>query len=281
MIILKAFKDLTLMKKILYEELPQSIRVLGGLHHILRNNVFQLKICVDSWPTFSTAICYHQKQNMQIGSSFVELPYNFSIFSKNQDTLRSLLSDDKLVKWKNKIEFGVSNHHSEIVREIASLRGLHVEDNGGYHSYINYSPEKLDMPDRKTSTLATSTLNESHAELVVQQLPYGGSNKINIVKAYIKHLPNCCVVDEKGHPVSWLLTDEFHCLRMAYTQPKYRRKSHFQDMTLTLVRQRISEGFPVYCYLHKDNVASIGLANKAGFTRGEESTFMYMSTSEK
>ncbi|XP_049575021.1 glycine N-acyltransferase-like isoform X2 [Syngnathus scovelli] len=277
MIILEAFKDLTLMKNILHRELPQSINVLGGLHHILRNNVFQLKMCVDSWPTFSTAICYHQNQ---IGSSFVELPSKYSIFSKNQDTLRSLLSDDKLVKWKNGIEFGVSNHHSEIVREIASLRGLHVEEDGGYHSYINYSPEKLDMPE-KTSTLATSTLNESHAELVVQQLPYGGSEEINRVKAYIQHLPNCCVVDEKGHPVSWLLTDELNEMRMAYTQPKYRRKGHFRDMMHTLIRQRISEGLPVYCHMHKDNAAAIGFANKAGFTRGEETTFMFLSASEK
>ncbi|XP_037104141.1 glycine N-acyltransferase-like isoform X2 [Syngnathus acus] len=278
MIILKAFKDLTLMKNILHRELPQSINVLGGLHHMLQNNVFQLKMCVDSWPTFSTAICYRQNQN---GGNFKESHEKYSIFSKNQNTLRRLLTDDKLqIKWRNGLEFEVANHHSQIICEIASLRGFHVEENGGYHSYINYSPDKLNMSE-KTSMLAMSTLKVSHAELVAQQLPYGGSEEINRVKAYIQHLPNCCVVDEKGHPVSWLLTDELNEMRMAYSQPKYRRKGHFQDMMHTLIRQRISEGLPVYCHIHKDNAAAIGFVIKAGFTRGEETTFMFMSKSEK
>ncbi|KAM9824840.1 glycine N-acyltransferase-like isoform X2 [Syngnathus typhle] len=244
----------------------------------MQRNVFQLKMCVDSWPTFSTAICYRQNQN---GGHFKESHEKYSIFSKNQKTLRRLLTDDKLqIKWRNGLEFEVANHHSQIICELASFRGFHVEENGGYHSNINYSPDKLNMSE-KTSTLATSTLNEPHAELVVQQLPYAGSNEINRVKAYIQHLPNCCVVDEKGHPVSWLLTDELNEMRMAYTQPKYRKKGHFQDMMHTLIRQRISEGLPVYVHIHKDNEAAIGVVIKAGFTRGDETTVTYMSTSEK
>ncbi|XP_037103929.1 glycine N-acyltransferase-like [Syngnathus acus] len=220
--------------------------------------------------------------NLQNGGNFKESHEKYSIFSKSQNSLRRLLTDDKLqIKWRNGLEFEVANHHSQIIREIASLRGFHVKEHGGHHSYINYNPEKLNISE-KTSTLATSTLNESHVELVVQQLSFGGKKEnFNRIEAYIKHLPNCCVVDEKGHPVSWLLTDELNGLRMAYTQPKYRRKGHFQDMMHTLIRQRISESFPVYCHLHKDNAAAIGFANKAGFTRGEETTFMFMSTSEK
>lgn len=37
-------------------------QVLGGVLHILHNNSYHLEMCVDSWPTFSTAICYRQKQ---------------------------------------------------------------------------------------------------------------------------------------------------------------------------------------------------------------------------
>ncbi|KAM9826692.1 glycine N-acyltransferase-like [Syngnathus typhle] len=269
MIILKAFKDLTLMKNILYQELPQSISVLGGLHHMLQNNVFQLKMCVDSWPTFSTTICYYQNQ---IGSNFKEIIEKYSIFSKNQNSLRNLLTDDKLIKWRDGLEFEVANHHSQIVREIASLRGFHVEEDG-YYFYINYSPEKLIMSE-KTSTLATSTLNESHAELVVQQLPYAGSNEINRVKAYIRHLPNRCVVDEKGHPVSWVLTNEFNELAMGYSHPKYRRKGHNGHLLFTLVRQKMSEGLPVFCQIHKDNATPIRMLSKAGFTRGVETTYL-------
>ncbi|XP_049575022.1 glycine N-acyltransferase-like [Syngnathus scovelli] len=271
MIILKAFKDLTLMKDILHRELPQSVNVLGGLHHMLQNNVFQLKMCVDSWPTFSTAICFRQNQ---IGNDFKEINEKYSIFSKNQNSLRRLLTDDKLIQWRDGLEFEVANHHSQIVREIASLRGVHVAEDGGYHSYINYSPEKLIMSE-KTSTLATSTLNESHVELVVQHLPSRGwKENSNLIEAYIKHLPNRCVVDEKGHPVSWVLTDEFNELTFTYSHPNYRRKGHISHLLFTLIQQKISEGSPVFCQIHKDNAASIIVMSKSGFIRGVETTYL-------
>ncbi|XP_077419624.1 glycine N-acyltransferase-like protein 3 [Vanacampus margaritifer] len=266
MIILKAFKDAALMKHILYGELPQSINVLGGLLHMVQNNMFQLKLCVDSWPTFTTAICYRQNQDLLSGSGLGEISGKYSIFSKNQDTLRSLLADDKFVKWRNGLEFEASSYHGQIIHEIASLKGFHIKEYGGYHSYIHYSPEKSNLLE-KASSLPTTTLNESHAELVVKQLPYGGRKKnANLVTAYVKHLPNWCVVDEKGHPVSWLLTDEFNGIRMAYTQPKHRGKCHQQILVATLMRQRISEGLPVFCHIHKDNLPSIKLMLGAGLT---------------
>ncbi|XP_077419623.1 glycine N-acyltransferase-like protein 3 [Vanacampus margaritifer] len=274
MIILKTFKDLTLMKKILYGEQPQSINVLGGLLHMLQNNTFQLKMCVDSWPTFSTAICYRQNQ---IGSGLGEIPEKYRIFSKNQDTLRSLLADDKLIKWRNGLEFEAASYHSQIVCEIASLRGFHVKEYGGYHSYIHYSPEKSNLHEN-SSNLPTTTLNETHAELVVKHSANGGSKEsVNLVTAYVKQLPNWCVVDEKGHPVSWLLTDEFNEIRMGYTQPKHRRKGHQQNLVATLIRQRISEGLPVFCHIHKDNLACIKLMLGAGLTLAEETSFMFIS----
>ncbi|XP_057707122.1 glycine N-acyltransferase-like protein 3 isoform X2 [Corythoichthys intestinalis] len=261
MFILKAFKDLTLMKKILYGELPQSINVLGGLLHILQNNVFQMKMCVDSWPTFSTAICYHQNQDLWTESGFGDINEKYSIFSKNQDTLRSLLADDKLVKWRNGFQF----------------EGFHIKEHGVYHSYIYNSREKLELLEM-SSKLSTTALNESDAELVDKQLPYGGSKEsINLVRAYIKHLPSFCVVDEKGRPVSWLLTDEFNAARMGYTEPKYRRAGLAQNLMVKMIQQRTSEGLPVYGHVHEENLASIELMKGLGFTACEETAIMVLS----
>ncbi|XP_054626826.1 glycine N-acyltransferase-like protein 1 [Dunckerocampus dactyliophorus] len=227
MIILNAFKDLILMKNILSRELPQSINVLGGLFHILDDNMFQLEMCVDSWPTFSTAICYGQKQ--------VQLE---------------------------------STHH-QILKEMASLRGLHLKDiSGCFRTFIHYSPETFSRPQKTYKYKKTTTsLSESHAVLVVNTRRHGTSKEcINLVKAYIKYLPNYCVVDEKGQPVSWLLTDEFNEIRMAYTQPEYRRAGHLRELYSALIQQRISAGLPVFGCILKENRASHNAALSFGMT---------------
>lgn len=39
-----------------------ALQALGGVLHILHNNSCHLEMFFDSWPTFTTAICYRQKQ---------------------------------------------------------------------------------------------------------------------------------------------------------------------------------------------------------------------------
>nr|XP_057945759.1 glycine N-acyltransferase-like protein 3 [Doryrhamphus excisus] len=252
MIILKAFKDLILMKNILSRKLPHSIHVLGGLSHILEGNMFQLKMCVDSWPTFSTAICYRQKQV----EGRLEIPDVCSIFSNNQDKLRRLLTDDSLFKWGKNLEFRVESTHHQILKEIASLRGLHLKDMyGRLLTYIHYSPETMSRPP-KTFKEPMTSLSECHAELVLKSMCCGTSKEeINLVKTYIKYLPNYCMVDEKGEPVSWVLTDEFNEIRLAYTQPEYRRAGHLRGLYYTLIDHMASAGLPIFGCIHEENRA--------------------------
>ncbi|KAK5923543.1 hypothetical protein CgunFtcFv8_000503 [Champsocephalus gunnari] len=156
MIILKAFKDLTLMKNILYRELPQSITVLGGMLHILHNNPCHLE------------------------------------------------------------------------------SGLDITEHGGYNSFIHHSPEDVDLQENLLP-LPISILEKSHAELVDTHLPYGGSQEsLDHVRACIHHLPNLCVSDEEGRPVSWMLSDELCELRMAYTLPQHRRAGHLLALMETI-----------------------------------------------
>ncbi|KAK1898571.1 putative glycine N-acyltransferase-like protein 1B [Dissostichus eleginoides] len=154
MIILKAFKDLTLMKNILDRELPQSITVLGGVLHILHNNPCHPEMCVDSWPTFTIAICYRQKQvahrdkenlrappewpldvyvclymkrfssSSSSSSSSGMIPDICTVYTKNPDTLRSLLLNERVVNWRNGLIFrGIPSSHCLLIKELASLSG--------------------------------------------------------------------------------------------------------------------------------------------------------------
>lgn len=123
------------------------------------------------------------------------------------------------------------------------------------------------LPTRKVSPLPISTLDESHAELVDTHLPYGGSQEsLNHVRACIRHLPNHCVTDERGRPVSWMLSDELCELKMAYTLPEYRRAGHLMALSLALIRRMSSAGLPVYCHINRQNQAKINAVTSLGFS---------------
>ncbi|KAF7657899.1 hypothetical protein LDENG_00020900 [Lucifuga dentata] len=110
-----------------------------------------------------------------------------------------------------------------------------------------------------------SVLDESHAELVDRYLPYGGSQESH-VKACIRHLPNHCVMNEKGQPVSWMLSDELCELRMAFILPENRRAGHLLALSLALIRRMSSMGLPVYCHVHQQNQTTINAVRTLGFS---------------
>uniref|UniRef100_A0A8C9X8A8 Glycine N-acyltransferase-like protein n=1 Tax=Sander lucioperca TaxID=283035 RepID=A0A8C9X8A8_SANLU len=219
--------------------LCSAFQVLGGALHILHNNLCHLEMCVDSWPTFTTAICYRQKHSEGI-------PDICTVFTKNPETQRSLLLNERVVNWRNRLIFRGS------VAEL-SIRMVHVvSTKNKLHKIFQVFP------------LPISILNESHVELVDTHLPYGGSQEsLNHVRLCIRHLPNHCVTDEKGRPVSWMLSNELCELRMAYILPEYRRAGHLLALSLALIRRMGSVGLPVYCHVNQQNQATINAVTSA------------------
>ncbi|XP_071332076.1 glycine N-acyltransferase-like protein 2 isoform X2 [Trachinotus anak] len=242
--------------------------VLGGVLHILHNNLCHLEMCVDSWPTFTTAICYRQKKYLSSsGSSSSVIPDICTVFTKNPETLRSLLLNKRVINWRNGLIFrGIPSSRCDLIKELATLSGLDITEYGGYNTFIHHSLENTDEQE-KVLLLPVSILDESHAELVDTHLLYGGNqDSLNHVRACIRHLPNHCVMDEKGRPVSWVLSDELCELRMAYTLPKYRRAGHLLALSLSLIRRMSSLGLPVYCHVSQHNQAVINALTSLGFS---------------
>lgn len=106
------------------------------------------------------------------------------------------------------------------------------------------------MASSKVLPLPVSILDESHAELVDTHLGRQPGEPRPSENLY--H----CVTDEKGRPVSWVLSDELCELKMAYTLLEYRRAGHLVAMSLALVRRMSSVGLPIYCHVHQQNQAT-------------------------
>lgn len=139
-------------------------------------------------------------------------------------------------------------------------------DNKSWYTFPWFICSHFSLRSRKVLPLPISILNESHAELMDVHLPYEGSQEsLNHVKVCIRHLPNYCVTDETGRPVSWMLSDELRELRMAYTLPEYRRARHFLALSLTLIGRMISVCLPVYCHVHQQNQAAINAVASLGY----------------
>lgn len=273
MLILKALRDLNVMKNILYRELPQSISVLGGLLHILQNNACHLKMCVDSWPTFTTAICYRNIQDFSSSGGEDDgglgaVPDICTVFTKDPDALRRLLVHPGVINWRDGLTFrSMPSSLIDLIKELASHNGLDLTDYGGYKIIMHHSPEKIASWQGKGLKLPISTLDESHAELVSSHLFYGGNvHTLNSIRACIRHLPNLCVKDGNGRPVSWVLSDELSEMRMAFALPEYRRAGHAQALTQAMVMKLSSMGLPIYGHVHEMNQPSLNLLHSLGFS---------------
>uniref|UniRef100_A0A667WI68 Glycine N-acyltransferase-like protein n=1 Tax=Myripristis murdjan TaxID=586833 RepID=A0A667WI68_9TELE len=221
--------------------LSSVLQVLGGVLHILHNNCCHLEMCVDSWPTFS-----HTETKMTYG-----------LFQIGQ-TLKRLLLNERVVNWRNGLRF-----RGCVLKKI--IKNVH----SAFNRFIYITPPHIKLPvstlTRKLLPLPISILHESHAELVDRHLPYGGSQEnLEHVRACIRHLPNLCVTDDKGQPVSWILSDELCELRMAYTLPEYRRAGHLTALSQALIRRMSSLGLPVYCHIHQQNQGTINAVNALG-----------------
>ncbi|PIO29075.1 hypothetical protein AB205_0160690, partial [Aquarana catesbeiana] len=64
MSVLTCSSKLTALRTLLTHSFPQSLKVCGGLQHVLTGNAFRLEVLVDQWPDFSTVIC---RPSLQVG----------------------------------------------------------------------------------------------------------------------------------------------------------------------------------------------------------------------
>ncbi|XP_029132877.2 glycine N-acyltransferase-like protein 2 isoform X1 [Labrus bergylta] len=222
--------------------------------------------CVTT-PGLHSRLPFVTVKNSISSSSSEVMPDICTVFTKNPASLRSLLLNERVVHWRTGLIFrGIPSSHCHLTQELASVRGLDVTDYRGYNTFIHHSPKSLDSQG-KLLALPVSILEESHADLVHAHLPYGGSQEsLNHVRACIRHLPNHCVRDGNGRPVSWMLSDELCELRMAYTLPEYRRAGHLLAPSVAQICRMSSAGLPVYCHVNQQNQAMIKAVTSLGFS---------------
>ncbi|XP_067845183.1 glycine N-acyltransferase-like protein 3 [Heptranchias perlo] len=207
-----------------------------------------------------------------------EYLYKCTFFTKDPNSVWPLLMETNMIEWKHVISFeGIDCLFMDVIQEAARCRNATLELDGKL-SYIMVLENPSDMPSQRTDIASRiSHLDLSHAELVNRTWKFGGDDTgLRFVENAIQNFPNCCLLDEAGNPVSWILSYPYCALGLLYTVPEHRRKGYAKILVTTFVKTLQDLGYPVYCHIEKTNSASYTLFKKLGFKEVPGCTMMWL-----
>ncbi|NXD88526.1 GLYL3 protein, partial [Halcyon senegalensis] len=90
-------------------------------------------------------------------------------------------------------------------------------------------------------------LSPAHVDLLNETWRYGGNSRSrDYLRELLGQLPNLCLQDGTGQPLSWVLTDQFGTGTHGYTLPEHRRRGYMQAALATAARRAHARGFPTF-----------------------------------
>ncbi|XP_019121799.1 glycine N-acyltransferase-like protein 3 [Larimichthys crocea] len=256
--------ELQIAEAVLLKHIPKSLKVYGFLHGINRNKATILEVLVDRWPDFNVIICRPDPKNKRAQEFMKKVTY----YSTDEEALRTVLTEENAFDWRTYfIVGGFDFSHSSMLKEVSSYR----EVNNRVFTLVHL----LYLPD--ISQLLTpaidselesriSSLNHSHVDLVNKTWKFGGNKQsFKNIQHLIDNFPSCCITDEEGQPVSWILVYDYCAMGMLYTLPEHRGKGYAKVLVSTIAKRLHTEGYPVYCFIEEENVVSYKLFKNQGF----------------
>lgn len=189
-----------------------------------------------------------------------------TIYSMDEQILRKLLTEQNAVDWSPSFLIaGLDMSNLSIIREYSratkmryytSVHLLHLPD----------SSKLVPAPVDSQLESSISSLDLSHVDLVNNTWKFGGNEQgYRNIKNLITNFPSCCITDEQGHPVSWLLVYDYCAMGILYTLPEHRGKGYAKVLVSTMAKRLLAEGHPVYCFIEEDNTVSYRLFKNLGF----------------
>ncbi|XP_061084233.1 glycine N-acyltransferase-like protein 3 [Conger conger] len=255
--------ELQQAEKVLHSHLPKSIKVYGYLFAMNRDKPHTRQVVVDSWPDFKTIICQPHPKS--------ELLYEKKVtfFSTDEKVLQRMLTEDNVLDWKKNFTIGgMDIHHATMLKAISAAKGVTMRQFTLEHLLVLRDPSLLpQLTVSRDVEARISSLNEFHVGLVNKTWKFGDDEKgSQRIKHLISHFPTCCITDEEGRPVSWVLLYDYCAVGMLYTLPEHRGKGYAKILLSTMAARLHAQGYPVYCYIEEENQISYRLLKKLGFT---------------
>nr|XP_013039885.2 glycine N-acyltransferase-like protein 3 [Anser cygnoides] len=261
MLVLNSSTKLQMLEKILRRSFPESLKVYGAVMNINRGNPFREEVVVDSWSDFKVVITRPQRQ-VDIHTDDLDHYTNaHAVFYKEPHAYRELLENTNAINWGQIFQIqGLQYGICGISRAVALSKQVDVKTSS-FRMVIHSDPDTLpDVKLQMDPKFTLAYLDISHSSLLNKTWSRGGNPRC---EKYLANLiccfPSVCVLDDKGYPLSWSLTDQFATMIHSYTLPEHRRKGFSRLVTTTLAKKLHSCGFPVQGNVLEANLPSVTL----------------------
>ncbi|XP_068114375.1 glycine N-acyltransferase-like [Hyperolius riggenbachi] len=266
MLVLTCSTKLATLRRLLTHNFPESLKVCGSLHHVIRGNPFGLQVLVDQWPDYSSVICRPALEDMKDPSDHYTNTY--FLFSKDPHNLRQLLQDPQVVNWQQNLQIqGCQPTLGGVLQEVSTKHGRQMHTTSNF-LYMRDGITDEDVEKINTiSELQFSSLIPDEAHLINAVWAFGGNSlSEQFIKRCIQTFPTMCMRKRgQGPPQAWAVSEQSCEMRMGYTEKLYRSKGVFRAMIRRLTRQMDALGAPLYCHVAPDNKSSHAATVAAGF----------------
>ncbi|NXA37616.1 GLYL3 protein, partial [Eudromia elegans] len=259
MLVLNSSVKLWMLEKMLMWNFPESLKVYGAVMNINRGNPFRKEVVVDKWPDFKAVITRPQRE-----SDMDDLDHYtnaHAVFYKELQAYKELLENTNTINWGQIFQIqGLQDGICEVSQTVALTKEVDVKTSS-FRMIIYSDPDTLpDVRFQMDPKLTVSCLDVSHASLLNETWSRGGNPRCQRYLAnLIRCFPSVCILDDKGCPVSWSLTDQFATMIHSYTLPEHRRKGYSRLVATTLAKKLHSQGFPAQGNVVETNVPSVAM----------------------
>ncbi|XP_034538654.1 glycine N-acyltransferase-like protein 3 isoform X2 [Notolabrus celidotus] len=199
----------------------------------------------------------------------LEFMKKVTYYSMDEQILRRMLAEENAIDWSTYFLIGGFDFsHASMLKEVSAER--EVNNKGFTLVHLMYLPDissliTADIDSELESRV--SSLDPSHTELVNQTWKFGNNEQgFRNIKNLISNFPSCCITDDQGQPVSWILLYDYCALGILYTLPEHRGKGYAKVLIRSMARKLHAEGYPVYCFIEEENALSYKLFKNLGFT---------------
>uniref|UniRef100_A0A8B9R0L8 Glycine N-acyltransferase-like protein n=1 Tax=Anas platyrhynchos TaxID=8839 RepID=A0A8B9R0L8_ANAPL len=249
MLVLNCSTKLQMLEKMLRWSFPVSLKVYGAVMNINRGNPFRKEVVVDSWPDFKAVITRPQRQTDDLD----HYTNAHAVFYKEPQAYQELLENTNTINWGQIFQIQGIVLTCSVKSVICSiLRSVRHS----FFFFLIYFLYSLRMDPKFT----LAYLDISHSSLLNKTWSRGGNPRCEKYLAnLICSFPSACVLDDKGYPLSWSLTDQFATMIHSYTLPEHRRKGFSRLVTTTLAKKLHSCGFPVQGNVLEANLPPVSL----------------------
>ncbi|XP_068531233.1 glycine N-acyltransferase-like protein 3 [Anas acuta] len=261
MLVLNCSTKLQMLEKMLRWSFPVSLKVYGAVMNINRGNPFRKEVVVDSWPDFKAVITRPQRQVHIHTDDFDHYTNAHAVFYKEPQAYQELLENTNAINWGQIFQIqGLQDGICGISRAVALSKQVDVKTSS-FRMVIHSDPDTLPYVQLQMDPKFTlAYLDISHSSLLNKTWSRGGNLRCEKYLAnLICSFPSACVLDDKGYPLSWSLTDQFATMIHSYTLPQHRRKGFSRLVTTTLAKKLHSCGFPVQGNVLEANLPSVSL----------------------